>query len=65
MIHHDIPVRPWDIVGADMFNINNNNYLCIIDKFPIIKRTKGLSADSIILACKIIFSEYSIPKRII
>ena len=67
IIHQDIPVRLWDIVGADMFNINNNNYLCMIDyhsKFPIIKKTKGLSADSLILACKTIFSEYRIPKRI-
>ena len=58
IIHHDIPARPWDVVGADMFNINNKNYLCMIDyhsKFSIIKKTKGLSADSLILACKIIF----------
>ena len=33
--------------------------------FPIIKKTEGLSADSILLACKIIFSEYGIPKSII
>ena len=27
-IHHDIPIGPWDVVGANMFAINNNNYLC-------------------------------------
>ena len=27
IIHHDIPIRPWDVVGMDMFTINNNNYL--------------------------------------
>ena len=67
IIHHDIPVRPWDVVGADMLNINNNSYLCMIDYhsiFLIIKKTKGLSADSQILACKLIFSEYGMPKRI-
>ena len=67
IIHHDIPVRPMDMVGADMFNINNKNYLCIIDhhsKFPIIKKIEDLSADSLILACKFIFSEYRIPNRI-
>ena len=55
------------MVGMDMFNINNNNYLCIIDNhnnFPIIKKTGDLLADNLTLACKITFSEYKIPKRI-
>ena len=51
MIHHDIPVRPWDIIGTDMFTLNNKHYLCIVDyhsKFPIIKKTEDLSANSLI-----------------
>ena len=50
-----------------MFTINNNNYLCIVDyhrKFSLIKKMEDLSADSLILTCKVIFSEYWIPKRI-
>ena len=41
-----------------MFTLCNKNYLCIVDyhsKFPVIKKTEDLSADSLILACKIIF----------
>ena len=67
IIHHDIATRPWDVVGADTFHINNKNYLCIIDyhsKFPVVKKTKGLSADSLIAAFKVVFSEYRIPKKI-
>ena len=30
MIHHDILVRPWDVIGADMFTLNNKHYLCIV-----------------------------------
>ena len=22
-IHHDIPIRPWDVIGADVFQLNN------------------------------------------
>ena len=47
ILHHDIPLQPWEVVGADILHINNKNYLCIIDyigKFPIIKRLEGLSA---------------------
>ena len=25
-IHHDIPMRPWDIINVDMFQPNNRNY---------------------------------------
>ena len=64
-IVHDIPVRLWDVVSADIFMLDNKYYLCIVDnhsKFPTIKQTKDLSADSLILVCKIIYAEYCIPK---
>ena len=38
--HHDIPLRPWEVVGADIFHFRNKHYLCIVDynsKFPVIK----------------------------
>ena len=53
MIHHDIPVRQWDVIGTDMFTLNKL-YLCIVDyhsKFLIIKKTENLSADSLKLTC--------------
>ena len=40
IIHHDIPIRPCDVVDADMFHINSKNYLCIMDyhsKFPVVQ----------------------------
>ena len=46
ILHHDIPLRPWEVLGADIFHFNNKNYLCIVDyhiKFPVIKRLEGLS----------------------
>ena len=51
IVHHDIPLRPWEVLGADVFHFNNKNYVCIIDyhsKFPLIKRMEGLSTDSLI-----------------
>ena len=67
IIHHDIPLRPWEVLGADIFQLNNKNYLCIVDyhnKFPVIKRMEGLSAESLIATAKIIFAEYGIPHRL-
>ena len=50
-----------------MFTLNNKNYLGIVDyhsKFAVIKKREDLSADSLILTCKSIFSEYGLPKEI-
>ena len=34
-MHHDILVRLWDVIGADVFQLNNKNYLCIVDYHSI------------------------------
>ena len=67
IIHHDIPIRLWDVVGADMFQLNNKNYLCIVDyhsRFLVVKKMEGLSADSLTLVLKVVFAEYGIHKRV-
>ena len=67
IIHHEIPGKSLEVVGADMFTLHNKNYLCILNyhsTFPVIKKTEDLLADSLILACKIIFSEYGPPRKI-
>ena len=67
IIHHNIPAKPWEVIGEDMSTPNNKYYLCIIDyhnKFPIIKKTEDLTADSLILTCTVIFAEYGLPKKI-
>ena len=63
-IQHNIQLGPWEVVGVDIFNFNENNYLRVVDyksKFPIIKRLEGLSAENLINTIKIIFTEYGIP----
>ena len=48
-----------------MFTLNNKNYLCIVDyhsKFLTVKKkAEDMSTDSLILACKVICSEYGLP----
>ena len=65
--HHHIPLRPWEVVSADVFHLKHKHYLCIVDynrKFPVVKRLEGLSADNLINAVKIIFTKYGIPQKI-
>ena len=50
-ILHDTPDKPWATVDADIFMLNNKTYLCVVDyhsKFPVMKGTDGLCADSLI-----------------
>ena len=42
-IHQDIPGKPAEVIGADIFTLNDKNYLCIADyysKFPTVKRQR-------------------------
>ena len=67
IIHHNIPLRPWKVIGTDVFYFNNKNYLCIIDynsKFPVAKRLEGLSVESLVKTINIIFAKYGIPQKI-
>ena len=43
-ITHEFPTKQWRIVWADIFSINKETFLCIVDyysKFPVMKRTDG------------------------
>ena len=67
-LHYEILCRPWEVVGADVFMINNKTLLCIVDyhsKFPIVKKVKALSADDLVQTTKLIFAEYGLPKKIV
>ena len=64
IIHHEVPLRPWEAVGADVFHFNNINYLCVVDynsKFPIVRKLQGLLEEHLINAVSAIFTKYGIP----
>ena len=50
IMHHDIPLRPWEAISANVFDFRNKHYNlhCIVDynsKSPVVKRLEGLSAE--------------------
>ena len=48
IIPHEITGKPWEIVGTDIFTLNNSHILCMADynnKFSIVKRAEGISAE--------------------
>ena len=55
-------------VEADILSINNRHYLCIVyyhSTFQVRKKVEGLSTDKLIKMCKIIFSEYRLPSKLV
>ena len=65
VIYHEIPGKQWKGIGVDMFTLHQKTtFMDYHSMFTVIKRKEDLSTDSLILACKIIFSEYDLPKKI-
>ena len=56
------------MIDADIFSINNNILLCVVDycsKLTIVKKAGGFSADDLIRAAGIAFTEIGVPKKIV
>ena len=46
-MYYEIPHKPWEVIGANIFMANNKTLLCIADyysKFLILKKVGSLSA---------------------
>ena len=69
LLPHDIPNKPWSVVGTDLFQFQGHQYLIIADyytKYPVVRRLPlHTSSEVIIQTSKAIFAEYGIPDRII
>ena len=68
MIEMELPTRPWQIIGTDLFELNSQTYLAVADyfsKFPIVKRMpEHCTSRAVINALKEIFAEYGIPDTV-
>ena len=69
MMAHEIPTRLWSQVGADLFEINNQKYLVLVDYYSgfieINLLPNGTTSKQIITHCKSQFSRHGIPDKLI
>ena len=69
MIAHEIPTRPWSQVGADLFEINNQKYLVMVDYYSgfieINLLQNGTTSKQIVTHCKSQFSRHGVPDKLI
>ena len=68
LIPMEIPERPWAKVGADLYELNNQHCLLIVDcfsKWPEISKLDNLSAKNVISYTKSQISRNGIPDELI
>ena len=61
----EIPCILQEVVGTDVFIVNNKILMCIVDyysKFPKVKMVDSLAADDLVQMAKMILAEYGLPK---
>ena len=68
LLQHEVPTRPWQNVGTDLFAIGNRTYLIVSDyysKFPFVKEVTGaVTSQAVIRLTKEIFSEQGVPATV-
>lgn len=66
---HDIPQRPWQVLGTDLFYFDSCKYLILADyylKFFFVRKITGqCTSQAVIDATKQIFSEQGIPDKVV
>ena len=61
---HQIPTRPWQKVGTDLFSHEGKNYLVIVDYasgYPELLKMNTTTSNAVIVAMKSVFSRYGVP----
>ena len=62
-----LPQYPWQVVGADLFELNNVKYLLVVDyfsRFPEIIKLSSTTAPSVVSALKSTFARFGIPQSL-
>ena len=69
LICHEIPSRPWQILGTDLIDWNGSKWPIIVDyytKYPFVRKLGNpCSSNRVVSATKQLFSEMGIPEKII
>ena len=67
---HEIPTRPWQVVGSDLFYYDGHDHLIVADyysKFLIVRKIPmgHCTSQTVVSLTKQIFSEHGIPQRVV
>ena len=65
---HEIPVRPWSKIALDIFPLEGDSYLLIVDyppRFPIIRKLSSMTGKAIAHHMQATFAEYGWPDTLV
>ena len=68
ILQPDLPTRPWEKLGTDIFEFQGSKYLMVVDyfsRFPIVRPLNNISADSVCAQLTNILAEYGLPSSIV
>ena len=68
LMSHEVPSRPWERVGTDIFTLHDKDYLVTIDyysNFWEVDRLPDTKASTAILKLKSHFARYGIPDQVV
>jgi len=68
MIPNEFPSRPWQRVASDLFELNGQTYLLVIDYFSRyieIAKLQGTGSKAIVNHLKSIFAQHGIPEILV
>ena len=68
MISHEIPDRPWQTVGTDLFDWDGSSFVLIVDyysRFVEIEWLQNTRSATVIKETKAVFSRHGIPEKVI
>ena len=68
LLPHGVPQRPWQKLGADIFELNSSSYLTVVDyysKYPELCILKDKTASSVVTSMKSVFARHSIPGEVV
>ena len=68
ILQPDLPTRPWENLGTDIFEFNGENYLMVIDhfsSFPVIRLVNNMTMHTVCNHCTSILAEYGRPATIV
>ena len=68
LMQQDLPTRPWEKLGTDIFEFKGLKYLMIVDyysRFPVIRLLSDISAETICNHFTSVSAEYGLPSIII
>lgn len=65
LLQTPLPERPWQVVGMDIFHVNRQNYLVVVDyfsKFFEVSHLRTMTTSDLIAELRPMFARYGMPE---